>query len=115
MPHLREAETCAGLRKVEGMYLGHLWSPMVPCEGWVGSHVLEAWCLDGGEAWLDMVGVQLALLESMLKEGPPEGSLKVTETFMFSSVSSGDIRVTTPRTPRGLDQRKPTPGDDTAS
>lgn len=81
----------------------------------MGSHVLRAWFLDGGEAWLDLMGVHLALLESMRKEGPAEGSLKVTEAFMFSSVSSGDIRVTRPRTPRGLDQRKPTPGDDTAS
>lgn len=68
--------------------------------------------------WRGMVGldgVHLALLESMCKEGPAEGSLKVTEAFLFSSVSSGVTCVTRPRTPRGLDQRKPTPGDDTAS
>lgn len=68
--------------------------------------------------WRGMVGldgVRLALLESMCKEGPGEGSLKVTEALMFSSVSSGDLCVTRPRTPRGLDQRKPTQGDDRTS
>lgn len=77
----------------------------------MGSHVPEAWCLDGGEAWLDLMGGggSFSLAGKHVKEGPAEGSLKVTEPSMFSSLSSGDICVTRPRTPTGAGSEETNP------
>lgn len=59
--------------------------------------------MDGGEVWLNLMGVYLVLLESMYKEGLVEGSIKVIEAFMFFFVFLGDIRVIRFRILRGLD------------
>lgn len=65
--------------------------------------MFRVWFLDGGEVWLDLMGVYLVLLESMRKEGLVEGSLKVIEAFMFFFIFLGDIRVIRVRILRGLD------------
>lgn len=58
--------------------------------------------LDGGRGSFSLAGKHV-------KEGPSESSLKVTEPSMFSSLSSGDICVTRPRTPTGAGSEETNP------